>query len=258
MTEELKDKPKVLRDTDDDARKLARVLLRSSRSAALAVVEPDTGNPFVSRALTGMDIDGVPVILVSALSVHTQALRRDPRSSLLAGEPGKGDPLAHPRLTVITHASEVERGSEQHARIRERFIRRHPKAKLYVDFPDFTFFRLEPQRANLNGGFGKAYILTADDLLIRSSAREELATREAGAIEHMNTDHAEAAGFYAHHYCGAKGGDWSISGIDAGGIDLVSKDQLERLEFPEELGNPTELRTVLAELLKQARDHTGG
>ncbi|HVK90476.1 MAG TPA: pyridoxamine 5'-phosphate oxidase family protein, partial [Mycoplana sp.] len=174
MTEEAGDAPKILRDTDDAARRLARGLLRSARSATLAVLEPETGHPFASRVLTGMDIDGVPVILVSALSIHTQALRRDARASLLAGEPGKGDPLAHPRLTVISEAEEVERGSDQHRRIRERFVRRHPKARLYVDFPDFTFFRLVPLRANLNGGFGKAYVLTADDLVIRSPAREAL------------------------------------------------------------------------------------
>lgn len=253
MTENDKDAPKVLRETDDAARRLARVLLRSARSAALAVLEPETGHPFASRVLTGMDIDGVPVILVSALSVHTQALRRDPRSSLLAGEPGKGDPLAHPRLTVITQAEEVERGSDGHARLRERFVRRHPKAQLYVDFPDFTFFRLVPIRANLNGGFGKAYLLSADDLLIRSAVREALAGREAAAIDHMNSDHAEAAGIYASHYLGAKKGNWIISGIDAAGIDLSAGDQLKRLEFEQELSDPLQLRTVLADLLHAAR-----
>lgn len=253
MTGEPKDTPKVLRDTDDDARRLARVLLRASRSAALAVLEPDTGFPYASRVLTGLDIDGAPVILVSALSVHTQALRRDPRASLLAGEAGKGDPLAHPRLTVITQACEVDRGSDQHARLRDRFVRRHPKAKLYVDFPDFTFFKLVPLRANLNGGFGKAYVLTADDLLIRSPVREALALHEAGAIEHMNTDHAEAAGLYARFYCGARDGNWSISGIDAAGIDLSSGDRLERLEFATELSDARDLRTVLADLLVRAR-----
>ena len=256
MTREPQDAPKVLRDTDDEARNLARVLLRSSRSAALAVLEPDTGVPLTSRALTGTDIDGTPVILVSGLSFHTKALRLDPRSSLLAGEPGKGDPLAHPRLTVITQACEVERGSDLHARLRERFVRRHPKAKLYVDFPDFIFFRLMPLRANLNGGFGKAYVLTSDDLLIRSPACEALAARESGAIEHMNADHAEAAGLYARHYCGAKDGNWSIVGIDAAGIDLSAGDRLERVEFPALLADAADLRTVLAELLAKARSAT--
>ncbi|MFT4159656.1 HugZ family protein [Shinella sp.] len=251
MTE--KDKPGVLRETDDDARRLARTLLRSARSCALAVLEPETGVPFASRALTGTDTDGTPVILVSALSVHTQALRADRRASLLAGEPGKGDPLAHPRLTVICEADEVPRESEARAALRERFIRRHPKAKLYVDFPDFTFFRLVPQRAFLNGGFGKAFALTADDLMIRSPARAALAAMETGAVEHMNSDHAEAAGIYARHYCGARDGEWIIVGLDAAGIDLASGDKLSRFEYAHELEDAKELRTELARLLREAR-----
>ncbi len=251
MTE--KDKPSVLRVTDDEARRLARTLLRSARSCPLAVFEPETGFPFASRTLTGTDTDGTPVILVSALSFHTQALRADPRASLLAGEPGKGDPLAHPRLTVICMAEEVPRESEVRAALRERFVRRHPKAKLYVDFPDFTFFRLVPQRALLNGGFGKAFVLAAEDLLIRSPARIALAGMEAGAIEHMNSDHAEAAGIYARHYCGAKDGEWTIAGLDAAGVDLASGDRLKRLEFSRELEEAGELRAELARLLRAAR-----
>lgn len=251
MTE--KDKPSVLRETDDEARRLARTLLRSARSCALAVLELETGVPLASRTLTGTDTDGTPVILVSSLSFHTQALRADPRASLLAGEPGKGDPLAHARLTVICKAEEVARDSETRTALRERFIRRHPKAKLYVDFPDFTFFRLVPERANLNGGFGKAFLLTADDLLIRSPARAALAEMETGAVEHMNSDHAEAATIYARHYCGAKEGEWIIAGLDAAGIDLASGDKLKRLEFSRELDQAAELRGELARLLQEAR-----
>ncbi|MFC3075333.1 HugZ family pyridoxamine 5'-phosphate oxidase [Shinella pollutisoli] len=247
------DKPSVLRETDDDARRLARTLLRSARSCALAVIEPETGFPFASRTLTGTDTDGVSVILVSALSAHTTALRADPRASLLAGEPGKGDPLAHPRLTVIARAEAVARDAPAHAALRERFVRRHPKAKLYVDFPDFAFFRLVPERAFLNGGFGKAFLLTADDLTIRSPARAALAEMETGAVDHMNSDHAEAAGIYARHYCGARDGDWTIVGLDAAGIDLASGDRLKRLEFERELREASELREELARLLRKAR-----
>jgi len=62
------EKPSVIRETDDAARKLARVLLRSARYAALAVLDPDSGFPAVSRVLVGSDIDGAAVILVSSLS----------------------------------------------------------------------------------------------------------------------------------------------------------------------------------------------
>jgi len=33
-----------------------------------------------------------------------------------------------------------------------------------VDFADFRFYRLAVERALLNGGFGKAYVLTGEDL----------------------------------------------------------------------------------------------
>lgn len=245
------DKPAVLRETDDEARKLARIILRSARSAAIAVIEPDSGGfPFVSRVLIGIDTDGTPVILVSALSVHTQALSKDQRCSLLTGEIGKGDPLAHARLTVQCEADKVERDSDVHARIRERFIRRHPKAKLYVDFPDFAFFRLTPLKASMNGGFGRAYALSGADLMIPSGAIGDIAEAEIGAIDHMNSDHADAASKYAKLYCKAKGTGWRICGLDAAGVDLALGDQLKRLEYDAPLQSKGELRAALVKLYR--------
>ncbi len=45
--------------------------------------------------------DGSPVILISRLSTHTANLEADGRASVLLAATGKGDPLAHPRLTVL-------------------------------------------------------------------------------------------------------------------------------------------------------------
>ncbi|WVT72266.1 HugZ family protein [Sinorhizobium chiapasense] len=245
----MSDKPNVLRDTDDEARTLARTLLRGARSGSLAAIEPESGGfPFVSRVLVGTDVDGVPVILISRLSTHTQALLADNRASLLTGEPGKGDPLAHPRLTVQCAAEQVARDSETHVRIRERFVRRHPKSKLYVDFPDFGFFRLKPLRASLNGGFGRAYVLTAEDLLIDTPAIASLAAKEASAIEHMNADHSDAVQHYAVKLCNAPEGNWKIVGIDAAGIDLADGDRLKRLEFSVPIEDSSNLRAILREL----------
>lgn len=162
----MNDKPSVIRETDEDARNQARILIGTAAHAALAVIDPETGFPSVSRVLTATDADGVPVILVSGLASHTKALLKDPRASALFGEPGKGDPLAHPRLTLRCKAERVDRQSDAHDRIREIFLERHPKAKLYIDFPDFCFFRLIPLDASLNGGFGRAYILSSEDIMI--------------------------------------------------------------------------------------------
>ncbi|TIX34331.1 MAG: HugZ family protein, partial [Mesorhizobium sp.] len=93
-------KKDVIRETDAEAIRLAKTLIRSARFGALAVIEPGTGSPLASRVGVATDLDGAPLILVSMLSAHTGAILADPRCSLLVGEPGKGDPLAHPRLTL--------------------------------------------------------------------------------------------------------------------------------------------------------------
>lgn len=154
-----------IRPTDDDARALARALLADAGHAALAVLHPDTGAPYVSRIALGLAPDGAPVTLISTLSLHTRALQVDPRAAVLVGEPGpKGDPLTHPRLTVQARARFIDRADPAHAAIRDRYLTDHPKSKLYADFADFGFVVFEVEGASLNGGFGKAYNLTPDDL----------------------------------------------------------------------------------------------
>lgn len=245
---------RTLRDTDDEARALACRLVRSGRHAAIAVLEAGTGFPLASRVLTGTDVDGAPVILISGLAPHMAALRSDPRASLLYGEAGKGDPLAHARITVKVDAAEVEKGSDAHARIRRRFLMRHPKASLYADFPDFAFFRLMPVAASLNGGFGRAFLIEAADLLIVSPAIEALAALEPSAVEHMNSDHADAADIYARALAKSKKSGWKICGIDAAGIDLANGDELLRIAFGHVLRDSDDLRPTLAALLRQARE----
>ncbi len=156
------DKPQVLRGTDDAAREQARAFVRESPHGALATLEPGTGWPLASRVSLAVDADGVPLILISRLSAHYGALEADGRCSLLLGEAGDGDPLRHPRITVVCLARKVP--PELRAQAKTQFLERHPGAQMYTDFTDFDFWRLVPQRASLNAGFGKAYALTSDDL----------------------------------------------------------------------------------------------
>lgn len=225
------DRPSVIRETDDEARALARQLVRGARFASLAVLDPATGFPFASRILIATDHDGVPAILVSALSAHTTALKADPRASLLCGEPGKGDPLAHPRVTLQCRAARVAPESADRARLRERFLARHPKAKLYIDFPDFSFFRLIPVSASLNGGFGRAYLLEGEEFMIRGDLSESLAGEEMSAIGTVLADQPDAAERLARHLKAESGKDWRIAGLDAAGVDLAAGDQLLRYDF---------------------------
>lgn len=148
-----------IRPTDDEARALARRLIAEARHGALGVLDPETGGPFVSRVAVGRD-GAAPLLLVSSLAHHARALARDPRASLLLGEPGpRGDPLTHPRLTLVGTVAEADK-----ARGRAAWLRDHPKAALYYDFADFRLLRLEVASAHLNGGFGRAYRLAPADL----------------------------------------------------------------------------------------------
>lgn len=248
------DKPKdVIRETDAEAIRLAKTLMRTARFGALAVIEPDTGAPLASRVGVATDADGTPLILVSQLSAHTRAILADPRCSLLVGEPGKGDPLAHSRITLVCHAAKLEPGTPERARAERRYLNRNPKAKLYVGLGDFSFFRLEVERSSLNGGFGKAYLLTRDDLILGGAVVDELAASEQRAVDHMNDDHLDAITNYARYFAKADGGGWVMTGIDVDGFDLAAGDESRRVFFPSPLNDARDMRMVLVDMAKEAR-----
>lgn len=231
-----------------DAIGLAKELLRATRVGALATLDRADGSPFASLVTVATDLDGAPLMLLSRLSAHTLNLEAEPRCSLLLSPGGKGDPLAHPRLTVAGRA-----GRTHEPRARARFLARHPKAALYADFPDFAFFRLEPAAGHLNGGFAKAATLTAEELLTPLAGFEALAESEAGAVAHMNEDHADALALYAAHFAGAGPGPWRLTGLDPEGLDLAAGDRTARVAFPQPLAEPGALRPVLVRMAAEAR-----
>lgn len=155
--------------TDTTARALACEILAQSRFAALGVLDPESGAPFVSRIGFAMSPKGLPMTLISGLAVHSRALRKNPVCSLLLGEPPKkGDALAFPRLTV--QAVAVDIGDSGNGELRAAYLQQHPKAKLYIDLPDFRFVQFSVKSALLNGGFGKAFLLSAADLQKKTGA----------------------------------------------------------------------------------------
>ena len=231
-----------------DAPSLARSLLRTIRSGALATLETGTGAPFASLVSVATDMDGSPLLLVSRLAGHTTNLDRDPRASLLLARGGKGDPLAHPRLTLTGPVMVTEE-----ERVRRRFLARHPKAALYADFPDFTFRRLVAEAGHLNGGFARAAQLSPEAILTDIGGADALAAAEAGAIEHMNADHRDALALYATVLAGAREAEWRATGVDPDGMDLAAGDLTARLTFPERVVDPGALRRMLVRLADDAR-----
>lgn len=153
-----------IRPTDDDARALARELLSSADTAALATVQPD-GTPLATRIAFLRTASGLTLSLVSDLAAHTAALRHMPACSLLIGEARtKGDPLTHPRLTLQAEAGLVPHSDPRHGEMAAHYLHGHPKAKLYIGFADFSLVRFRVRLGLLNGGFGRAYRLGPADM----------------------------------------------------------------------------------------------
>ncbi len=223
-----------IRQTSPEAIRLAKTLIRIASYGALAVLDQATGFPLASRVAVATDSAGAPVILISSLSAHSKALMADCRCSLLLGEPGKGDPVAHPRITLICKAQWLEAGTPETSYIRERYLRRQPKASLYAGFGDFSFVRLQPLRANLNGGFGKAYTLCQNDLTA-TTAKSEPASfqsvnqKEAALISAINQSCASLVAAVGKREFPAIKTKWTVIGLDEDGFDLMSNGAFIRI-----------------------------
>ena len=85
---------------DEAARRLARRLLGEARHGALASVFMPEDRPLATRVAFSTLPSGDLVLLLSDLAEHSRALATHPAASLLVGEPGGGDALTKPRLTL--------------------------------------------------------------------------------------------------------------------------------------------------------------
>ena len=115
--------------------------MRSVRAGALATLVPGNTFPFASlvdvatartaaRSRRYRVLPPIPGILHPILAF---------RSSL--GKTGAGDPLAHPRVTIMG-TGECVIDPDGRAALMARFSARHPKSALYADFADFSFWRV--------------------------------------------------------------------------------------------------------------------
>jgi hypothetical protein len=245
--------PQTATAPDFDAKSTAKKLLRTVRAGALATIDRNTGHPFGSLVNVATDSDGSPLILISRLSSHTANLEADSRASVLLATAGMGDPLAHPRLTVLGRFAKISRAAADEAHLHRRFLARHPKAELYAGFADFALWRMTRESAHLNAGFARAADLTAADVTTDMSGADDLVDVETSALAHINDDHADTVALYATQLLGAAAGTWRATGLDPDGLDLACGDAVLRLEFPHRVTNAGRLREVLADLAKQAR-----
>jgi heme oxygenase (biliverdin-IX-beta and delta-forming) len=231
--------------------RLAKSLLRRSRQGALATLMAESGDPYCSLVNIASAPDGSPILLISRLAVHTRNILADPRVSLMLDERAPGDPLEGARIMVAGRAEEAT-GDDQDG-LRRRYLNAHPSAETFVDFKDFSFFRIRPSGAHLVAGFGRIVDLKPEQFLTEIGDAASLIEAEQGAVEHMNEDHRDAMNLYATMLLGAEAADWRCTGCDPEGFDLQAAERTLRLEFPARVTGPGDLRKVLVRLAEEAR-----
>jgi putative heme iron utilization protein len=238
-----------------------RALMRRAGQAALASALARDGSrrPYASLALSAVDHDASPVLLISDLADHTRNLKGDPRAALLYdGTAGLEDPLTGPRASVLGTLRPVEDADEA-ARLAARYVARHPGAATYVGFADFRLYRMAVESVHLVAGFGRIHWLRAEEVLFDAGPCAELAAAEPDIVAHMNADHAEALGLIAGQILGlpADGRAWTMTGIDPEGFDLRRGAELARADFGGPVTDPEEARAALVELTREARRRAG-
>jgi putative heme iron utilization protein len=237
--------------SDFDAAALARSLLRRSRQGALATLMPGSGDPYCSLVNVASFSDGSPILLISRLALHTKNILGDSRVSLMLDQRAEGDPLEGARIMLAGRAEQAAEGEV--AVVRRRYLAAHPAAEAFVDFTDFSFFRILPAGAHLVAGFGRIVDLKPEQFLTDVSGAEALLEAEEGAVDHMNADHREALNLYATRLLRAQPADWRCTGCDPDGLDMQAGMDTLRLDFPERVTNGTALRKMLVRLAAEAR-----
>jgi putative heme iron utilization protein len=232
----------------------AKSLLRRSRQGALATLMVNNGDPYCSLVNVASNPDAAPLLLISRLAVHTKNILADARVSLMLDERVEGDPLEGARIMLAGRAEELS--GDDASLARRRYLAAHPSAEAFVDFKDFSFFRIAPSGLHLVAGFGRIIDLKPAQFLTDISDAAELIEAEAGAVAHMNEDHRDSMNLYATRLLGAEADEWRCTGCDPEGMDMHAPGRALRLPFPERVRTAAELRKMLVRLAGEARART--
>lgn len=183
--------------------------------------------------------------------MHTQNLQGDARASLLVTQAdGSGDPLGASRVTLIGNAAKIPQ--DETAEARKLYLDRYANSKYWVDFDDFSFYRMDVVDVYFVGGFGVMGWVAAEEY--NTAEADPLADAAAGIIEHMNADHKDALIKLARIYAGIDAEEAAMTAVDRLGFQVRLKTSAgmkgARIGFLREARNSGEARKVLVEMVR--------
>jgi putative heme iron utilization protein len=233
----------------------ARTLVYMARIGSLSTLSrKQPGFPFGSVMPYGLDEHDRPIFLISTMAMHTQNLQADPRASLLVAQDNAGsDPLGASRVTLVGNVLPVPQSEVAEAR--KLYLARYANSKYWVDFEDFSFYRMDVVDIYYVGGFGVMGWVSASEYA--GSQPDPLAESMAEIIQHMNADHKDSLVLLARKFAGIESQEATMTTVDRLGFQVRVKTQDgmrgARIAFLREVSNPAETRKVLVEMVQQAR-----
>ena len=236
----------------------ARTLMYLGRIGSLSTLSrKQPGFPFGSVMPYGLGDRGRPIFLISTMAMHTQNLRADPRASLLVTrDDAGGDPLGASRVTLIGSVLPIPEAEVAEART--LYLAHYPNSKYWVDFEDFSFYRMDVVDVYYVGGFGVMGWVSASEY--DRSQPDPLADSMAEIIQHMNADHKDSLVLLARKFARIESQEATMTAVDRLGFQVRVKTQDgirgARMAFLREVSNSAETRKVLVEMVQQARSQT--
>jgi heme iron utilization protein len=233
----------------------ARTLMYVGRIGSLSThSRKQAGFPFGSVMPYGLDDRGRPIFLISTMAMHTQNLQADPRASLLVTQPdASGDPLGASRITLLGNVMQVLETDLVEAR--KLYLDRHANSKYWVDFKDFSFYRMDVVDVYYVGGFGVMGWVAASDY--DRAQPDPLTDAAAGILQHMNSHHSDTLIQLARKFAGIESQEAEMTSVDRLGfhVRLKAEEGMRgaRIAFLREVRSPAEARAVLVEMTQQAR-----
>ena len=138
---------------------------------------------------------------------------------------------------------------------RKLYLARYANSQYWMDFEDFSFYRMEVVDVYYVGGFGvMGWVSDAD---YEHAKPDPLADATSEIIQHMNADHKDALILLARVFAGIESQEATMTAVDRLGFHVRVKTQDgmrgARIAFVREATNPAETRKVLVEMVQQAR-----
>src|ERR1700730_2668674 len=233
----------------------ARTLVHVSRIGSLSTLScKQPGFPFGSVMPYGLDEHGRPVFLISTMAMHTHTLQADPRASLLVTQPeASGDPLGASRVTVIGNVLPIPELDVAEAR--KLYLARYDNSRYWVDFEDFSFYRMEVVDVYYVGGLGVMGWVCATEY--NRAQPDPLVDHATGIMQHVNTHHANSLIELARKFAGIESEEVTMTSVDRLGFQVRFKTpdgtRGARIAFPRAASNPEEVRNVVIDMVTEAR-----